>query len=203
MLPNTTSPNLPRRIFLIRHGETAWTLSRQHTGLKDIPLTPQGEKQAALLGKRLQKERFTHIFSSPLQRALRTCHLCDLRPILDPDLVEWDYGAYEGLTSKEIAQKEPNWNLFTHPVPGGESLEEIGRRADRCLSKLKCLSGDIALFSSGHILRVLTARFLDLPPQEGMHWVLSTASLSILSYEHGNPALFLWNDIHHLNASHS
>lgn len=195
MSPKTTYPKL----FLVRHGETAWTISGKHTGLTDIPLTENGTHQAKQLSLRLKKEQFSHVFSSPLQRARSTCELCGFKPILDSDLVEWDYGDYEGLTSKEIAQKDPSWNLFTQKTPGGETLEAVGKRADHFLAKLRKLKGDIALFSSGHILRVLAARFLELPPENGRQWILSPASLSILGHEHGNPVLMLWNDTGHLS----
>lgn len=189
-------------IYLARHGETAWSLSGQHTGLTDIPLTERGESNARRLGERLRGLSFAHVFSSPLQRARRTCELAGFGAMaaIDADLVEWDYGAYEGKTSAEIRKERPDWHLFRDGCPGGETLERIGARADRVISRLRALDGDTLLFSSGHILRVLAARWCGLDVSAGRLFLLGTASLSILSYEHNRsePAIRLWNDTRHL-----
>lgn len=187
------------QIFLCRHGETAWTLSGQHTSSTDIPLTDAGKKEAALLGKRLKSIPFTAIFSSPMRRAVETCecaHLPD--PTLEPDAVEWDYGDYEGLTSQEIHVKNPTWLLFKQGAPRGESIEDVSKRADRLLKKFEKYTGNIALFSHGHFSRVLAARWLGLPAQDGRLFYLSVASLSILGHDKEAPAIRLWNDTSHL-----
>lgn len=192
-------------VYLARHGETAWTLSGQHTGLTDLALTPNGERNARRLGDRLKGLRFTAVFTSPLQRAARTCALAGFGGVAetDPSLVEWNYGEYEGLKSADILARHPEWDLFRDGCPGGESPSEIAKRADRVVQSLRALSGDVLLFSSGHFLRVLAARWLGLGPDSaGRYFVLSTASLSALSYEHNlsQPVIRLWNDDHHLQA---
>jgi probable phosphoglycerate mutase len=186
-----------QRIFLIRHGETNWSVAGKHTGLTDVPLTEEGKKQAALLGKRLQGHTFQKVFTSPLQRAQETCRLAGMgkHAIIDPNLVEWNYGRYEGLTSEEIRKIDPAWNLFSQGAPKGESVADISARATKVLIKLQSLHGDLALFSSAHFLRILTVKWLQLPPSEGRHFFLSPASLSILGFEHQNPALLLWNEL--------
>jgi len=186
-------------LYLIRHGETEWALTGQHTGLTDLPLTENGKRQAEALKKRLHRTHFTQVFTSPLHRALDTCQLCGYEATIDPDLVEWNYGKYEGLTTPQVRKEDPQWNLFLSGAPGGEKPEDVGKRADRFLSKIKKLSGNIAVFSSAHLLRVLTARFLQLSAAEGRCFFLTPASLSILSYEHGTPVIILWNDISHLD----
>jgi probable phosphoglycerate mutase len=188
-----------KQIYLIRHGETEWSKSGQHTGLTDLPLTENGINQAKHLGKRLERVTFDHVFTSPLKRAYDTCCLCGLKSqtkITDA-LLEWNYGDYEGKKTAEIHQTHPGWNIFDHGAPNGESTAEITKRADDFLKKLESLMGTIAVFSSGHFSRALTVRFLGFPLLEGRHFMLSTASLSILSYEHHVPALQLWNDISH------
>jgi broad specificity phosphatase PhoE len=147
-------------VYMARHGNTAWTLSGQHTGLTDLPLTPDGERNAVRLGERLKGMTFTKVFNSPLQRASRTCQLAGFgsNAEVDRDLVEWDYGQYEGLTSAQIRQQRPNWDLFRDGCPGGESPEQIDARADRVVQRLRAVAGDGLLFSSGHFIRVLTAR---------------------------------------------
>jgi broad specificity phosphatase PhoE len=192
-------------VYLARHGNTAWTLSGQHTGLTDLPLTPNGECNALRLGERLRGMTFARVFTSPLQRAARTCQLAGFGPVAetDPDLVEWDYGQYEGLTSAEILAKRPDWDLFRDGCPGGESPAQIGERADRVVKRVRAITGDVLLFSSGHFIRVLTARWLGLGPGTGgRYFLLSPASLSALSYEHNlsHPAIRLWNDDHHVAA---
>jgi probable phosphoglycerate mutase len=192
------SPALPA-IYLARHGETAWSLSGQHTGLTDIPLTERGERNARRLGQRLRGLAFSHVLTSPLQRARRTCELAGFAAVVDPDLVEWNYGDYEGLTSAAIHAKRPNWELFRDGCPGGESVHAIGVRADRVVTRLRGLHGNVLVFSSGHFLRVLVARWCDLEAAAGRHFLLGTAALSVLSYEHDltQPAVRLWNDSSH------
>jgi broad specificity phosphatase PhoE len=181
----------------MRHGETEWTLSGKHTGMTDIPLTKNGEHQSRALGQRLQGHAFQTILCSPLQRAMQTCELADYlkEATLEPDLVEWNYGDFEGLTTKEIWKTDPHWNIFTHGAPGGESVAEISTRADRVLAKIQPLHGDIALFSHGHFLRVLAARWLQLTATEGRLFALSPASVSILGFERDRHVLTLWNEI--------
>src|SRR5262245_59080216 len=185
-------------IYVIRHGETAWTLSRRHTGRTDIPLTERGERDARTLGERLRDTVPSRIFSSPLQRARRTCELAGFAGAaeIDPDLSEWDYGDYEGLTSDEIRRQRPDWNLFRDGCPGGESVAAVGARADRVIAKVRALRGDVGLFSSGHISRVLAARWLGLDAAAGRFFLLSTTTLSVLGYEHdlNEPVIRLWND---------
>lgn len=189
-------------VFLARHGETTWSLSGQHTGLTDLPLTERGERNARALGNRLQGRDFVRVFTSPLQRARRTCELAGFggNATVDPDLVEWNYGQYEGRTTADIRKERPDWQLFRDGCPGGESLDAIGDRADRVISRVRAVDGDVLLFSSGHILRILGARWLGLPPSGGGLLLLSTASLSKLGYEHGkiDPVIRLWNDVDHV-----
>jgi probable phosphoglycerate mutase len=188
-------------VFLARHGETAWTVSGQHTGLTDIPLTERGERNARRLGERLKGLTFAKVFTSPLQRARRTCELAGFgdRAEVDADLVEWNYGRYEGLTTAEILKVNPDWQLFRDGCPGGESVEQIGARADRVLARVRSVKGDVLLFSSGHFLRVLAARWCGLDPSGGRYLYLSTATLSTLGYEHAlsEPVIRLWNDGRH------
>jgi broad specificity phosphatase PhoE len=192
-------------VYLARHGDTAWSVSGQHTGLSDLPLTPNGEQNAERLGERLKGMTFAKVFTSPLQRAKRTCELAGYAAVaeIDPDLVEWDYGQYEGLTTVEIHRERPDWDLFRDGSPGGESLAQIGARADRVVGRLRAIQGNVLLFSSGHFLRVLAARWLALSPGSiGKYLLLSPASLSALSYEHNisQPVIRLWNDDLHVVA---
>lgn len=195
------SDALPR-IYLARHGETAWSLSGQHTGLTDLPLTERGERNARQLGERLRGLTVATVLTSPLQRAAHTCELAGFGAVAtrERDLVEWDYGRYEGKRTAEIHAERPDWNLFRDGCPDGESPAAIGARADRVVQRLRGLPGDALLFSSGHILRVLAARWLGLPPAGAGLLLLSTASLSILGYEHhrDEPAIHLWNDTAHV-----
>ena len=188
--------------YLARHGETAWSLTGQHTGLTDLPLTPRGEQDAGALGQRLRGLQFTKVLSSPLQRALRTCELAGFRPVaeIDPDLVEWNYGEYEGLRTSEILAKREDWDLFRDGCPGGESPSQIRARADRVVKRVRDAGGSALIFSSGHILRVLAARWLGLGPDAGRYLMLNTGSVSTLGYEHNlhEPAIRLWNDTSHL-----
>jgi broad specificity phosphatase PhoE len=189
-------------IYLARHGETAWSLSGQHTGLTDLPLTERGERNAMSLGQRLQGMSFDKVFTSPLQRARRTCQLAGVGDVAEimPDLVEWDYGEYEGIRTAEIQQQRPDWNLFYHGCPGGEMPDQVGARADRVIAAVRALDHNVLLFSSGHFMRVLAARWLGLPPSEGRLFVLSTASLSAVGYEHtlSEPVIKLWDDDRHV-----
>jgi len=189
-------------LYLARHGETAWSLSGQHTGLTDLPLTERGERNARNLGPRLAGLTFAKVFTSPLQRATRTCELAGFAAAaeVDRDLVEWDYGDYEGLRTAEIHDKRPEWQLFRDGCPGGESPDQIGARADRVVSRVRAVKGDVLIFSSGHFLRVLAARWLGLEPVNGRLFMLKTASLSALGYENelSQPVISLWDDTSHL-----
>jgi broad specificity phosphatase PhoE len=192
-------------VYMARHGNTAWTLSGQHTGLSDLPLTPDGERNAQRLRERLRGLTFAKVFTSPLQRAVRTCELAGFGAVaeVDRDLVEWDYGQYEGLTSAQILRERPDWQLFRDGAPGGETPEQVGARADRVVGRVRSIAGDVLLFSSGHFIRVLTARWLALSPGTGgRYFLLNPASLSALSYEHNlsRPVIQLWNDDHHVAA---
>jgi probable phosphoglycerate mutase len=189
-------------IYLARHGETAWSLSGQHTGRTDLPLTERGERNASRLGQRLRGSTFARVFTSPLQRAARTCELAGFRAMaeIDVDLLEWDYGDYEGRRTAEIHAERPDWQLFRDGCPGGESPDQVGARADRAVSRVRAVQGDVLLFSSGHFLRVFAARWLGLEPAGGRYFLLSTASLSALGYEHdlAEPVIRLWNETHHV-----
>jgi broad specificity phosphatase PhoE len=190
-------------VYLARHGETAWTVSKRHTGRTDIPLTPRGEENARRLGERLRGQTFAHVFTSPLQRARRTCELAGFgaAAAVDPDLVEWDYGAYEGRTTADIHKERPGWRLFRDGCPGGESVGQVGPRADRVVAKLRALGGEVLVFSSGHFSRVLAARWCGLEAGAGRFFYLATAALSALGYEHdkNDPVIRLWNDTRHVS----
>jgi probable phosphoglycerate mutase len=191
-------------VALARHGETEWSLSGQHTGLTDLPLTANGEEQARRLGTRLVGMNFARVLTSPLQRAARTCALAGFGAVAetDPDLVEWDYGEYEGIRTAEILRTSPGWQLFRDGCPGGESPAQTGARADRIIARLRAAEGDTLVFSSGHFSRVFAARWLGLPPGGGTYFILNTASLSLLGYEHDltEPAIRLWNDTGHIES---
>ncbi len=198
----SASTTLPT-VYLARHGETAWSLTGQHTGLTDLPLTPRGERNAQRLAGRLSGMRFGRVFTSPLLRARRTCELAGFGAVaeVDPDLVEWNYGAYEGRTSAEILEERPDWDLFRDGCPGGETPEEVAARADRVVERLRSLAGTTLVFSSGHFIRVLAARWLGLwAGAAGKHFLLSTASVSAIGYERdqSRPVISLWNDAHHV-----
>jgi len=188
-------------VYLARHGETAWTLSGQHTGATDLPLTAHGEAEASRLGKRLAGLTFAAVFTSPLQRAVRTCNLAGFGSVaeVDPDLVEWNYGMYEGRTSAEIRAERPDWQVFRDGCPGGESPEQVGSRADRVIRRVRAIGRDVLLFSSGHFLRVFASRWLGLEPGAGRYFLLGTASLSAMGYEHdrSQPVIRLWNESPH------
>jgi len=188
-------------VYLARHGETAWSVTAQHTGLTDLPLTKRGERNALRLRKRLAGFVCAGGFTSPLQPAVRNCELAGFGAVAqrDRDLVEWNYGDYEGLRTSEIRAKRPGWQLFRDGCPNGESPQQIAARADRVVSRIRAIKGDVLIFSSGHFLRVFTARWLGLEPFVGKFFMLDVASLSGLSYEHdlSNPAIRFWNDIWH------
>jgi broad specificity phosphatase PhoE len=189
-------------VYLARHAETAWSVSGQHTGLTDLPLTERGEERARQLAGALQGLKLSKVFTSPLRRAARTCELCGFQATatVDPDLVEWDYGDYEGLRTSEIHQKNPNWQLFRDGCPDGESPAQVAARADRVVSRARAAGSNVLLFSSGHFLRMLGVRWLGLEPSAGELFILGTASLSALSYEHdlAHPVVQLWNNTDHL-----
>jgi len=186
-------------VYLARHGETAWTISHQHTGRTDLPLTPQGEAAATRLGPRLRGLTFAAVLTSPLRRAARTCELAGFGSAaeVEDDLVEWNYGAYEGRTSADIHAERPDWQLFRDGCPGGESPDQIGARADRVVRRVRAIDADTLLFSSGHFLRVLAARWLGLDPGAGRYFLLGTASLSAVGYEHdrSDPVIRFWNEM--------
>jgi probable phosphoglycerate mutase len=189
-------------ICLARHGETAWSLTGQHTGLTDVPLTERGERNARRLGERLAGRAFTKVFTSPLQRASRTCELAGFGAAaeIDRDLVEWNYGKYEGLRTVEIHAEHPDWQLFRDGCPDGELPNQVGARADHVVSRVRAIKGDALIFSSGHFLRALAARWLGLEPAAGRFFMLNTASLSELGYENNlsHPVIRLWNDTRHV-----
>ena len=189
-------------VYLARHGETAWSLSGQHTGRTDLPLTERGQRNAGRLGERLKGLAFVDVVTSPLQRATRTSELAGFGAVakVDRDLVEWDYGQYEGRRTAEIHAERPDWQLFRDGCPGGETPEQIGVRADRVVNRVRRIQGNVLLFSSGHFLRVFAARWLGLEPGSGRYFLLETASLSALGYEHSpsEPAIRLWNDTRHV-----
>lgn len=192
-------------VYLARHGETQWSLSGQHTGLTDLPLTPRGEENARALRERLAGLNFGKVFTSPLQRATRTCELAGFGTVaeIDRNLLEWDYGQYEGLTSAEVHAKRPDWQLFRDGCPGGELPEQVAARAASIVNRVRALGTNVLLFSSGHFLRVFGARWLGLAVVAGRYLALSTASVSVLGYENNpsSPVIQLWNDTRHVKAS--
>ena len=189
-------------VYLARHGETEWTVTGQHTGLTDLPLTARGEQNARSLKERLRGLRFAKVFASPLQRVSRTCELAGFgdQAEVDRDLVEWDYGDYEGRRTPDIHKERPDWQLFYDGCPGGESPGDVGSRADRVIQRVRIVSDNVLIFSSGHFLRVFAARWLGLEVAAGRFFMLSTASLSAVGYEHklSQPAIRLWDDSRHV-----
>ena len=187
-------------ILLARHGETEWSVSGQHTGLTDVPLTETGRRQAEALGVRLRDRRLEAVFTSPLSRASETCRLAGLgdRCAEHRDLLEWDYGEYEGKTTPEVRETLPGWTVWTHPTPGAETAAQVGARVDRVIEELADVAGDVALFAHGHVLRVFGARWIGLPPESGALLALNTATLSILGWERERRVIRLWNDSSHL-----
>jgi len=199
-------------VYVARHGETAWTLTGQHTGLTDLPLTERGEQNARRLGERLRGLTFQKVLTSPLERARRTCELAGFGSMaeIDPDLVEWNYGEYEGRRGQDIRVERPDWNLFRDGCPGGESPVQVSARADRVVTRVRAIQGDVLLFTSGHFIRVLASRWLGLEPTaNSRYFMLSTASLSALGYENdlSRPVIRFWNDTRHVDepklASHA
>ena len=194
------SSHLPR-LFLTRHGDTPWTESRQHTGRTDLALNARGEHNARLIGERLRKNYFfDRVFTSPLQRASKTCELAGYgeKAEIDADLVEWDYGSFEGKRGKEIRAERPGWLLFRDGCPGGESPEDVAARADHFIARIREVKGDILAFSSGHVIRMMAARWLGLPPGTGRYFYCRPASVGVLAYEHDSldePIIFKWNYI--------
>lgn len=187
--------NSLQQIYLIRHGETEWSLSGQHTGITDIPLTANGRRMAKLFEPLFAKRNFAQVLTSPLERARATCELAGLskQAEVDPDLMEWNYGEYEGLTSQQIRAKSPDWMIFREGCPDGERPEQVSARVYRVIARVREVDGDVALFAHGHILRVFAAHWLGLPVAAGSHFMLDTATLSILSYYQGVPAVKRWN----------
>jgi probable phosphoglycerate mutase len=188
-------------IWLIRHGETAWSARGCHTGRTDVPLTPRGERQGEVLRRRLEGRAFAFVLTSPLRRARDTCAIAGYggTAIPDDDLVEWDYGAYEGRTGAEIRAERADWDIWTAGVPRGETVEDVGTRADRAIARAMEASGDVLLFSHAHLLRVLAARWLGLEPAAGRYFALATASVSVLGHEGKRRVLKRWNDVSHLD----
>jgi probable phosphoglycerate mutase len=190
-------------IYLARHGETLWTTTGQHTGRTDIPLTERGEQNARRVGERLKGIPFALVLTSPLQRARRTCELAGFGAVaqVEPAVSEWDYGQYEGKRSADIHKERPDWFLFRDGCPGGEQADDVGRRADRVIVRARATNDNVLIFSHGHFLRVFAARWLGLPARDARLFLLGTAALSILGYEHNKldePAIRLWNDDRHV-----
>ena len=190
----------PFDVVLVRHGETEWSKLGRHTGRSDIPLTDEGRRVAAGLESALAEWRFHRVLTSPLQRASETCQIAGLGDLmeLDPKLQEWDYGADEGRTSAEIQQDRPGWRIWDAGPMGGESIEQVAERADAVIRRILPLEGHVALFAHGHLLRILAARWIGEHPRLAGKLVLGTAAISVLSFEHGHPAVVRWNDVTHL-----
>jgi len=187
--------NPEQKVYLLRHGETEWSLNGRHTGVTDIPLTENGRKLARQLQPILAEEKFVMVLNSPLQRARDTCELAGLGTLasVDQDLMEWNYGEYEGLTTEQIRQTRPDWSVFRDGCPGGESPLQVSVRADRIVSRVRTVDGNVALFSHGHILRVLAARWINLSASYGENFLLDTATLNVLGYYRESPAFKIWN----------
>ncbi|CAN5466347.1 histidine phosphatase family protein [soil metagenome] len=187
-------------ILLLRHGETEWSLAGRHTGLTDVPLSEAGRRQAEALGRRLRGRRLPTVLTSPLGRASETCRLAGFgdRCTERADLVEWDYGDHEGLTTAHVREAEPGWTVWTHPTPGAETVAQVGARVDRLVAELAVIESDAAVFSHGHLLRVLGARWIGLAPEDGALLALSTGTLSVLGWERERRVIRLWNDSSHL-----
>jgi broad specificity phosphatase PhoE len=187
--------NPEQKVYLLRHGETEWSLNGRHTGVTDIPLTENGRKLARQLQPILAREKFVMVLTSPLQRARETCELAGLGTLasVDRDLMEWNYGEYESLTTEQIRQTRPDWSVFRDGCPGGESPLQVSVRADRIVSRVRAVDGNVALFSHGHILRVLAARWINLSASYGENFLLDTATLNVLGYYRESPAFKIWN----------
>jgi broad specificity phosphatase PhoE len=190
-------PNTTQRIIVVRHGETAWSREKRHTGRSDLPLTAEGREQARALVAQLAGLDFAAVFVSPLRRARETCELAGFadRAVVEPDLIEWDYGEYEGMTSSEIEQRRPGWTLFGDGVIGGETIGDVASRADQVIARVRAVEGDVLLFGHGHQLRILTALWLEFPAAAAQHLQLATASPSTLGFEHDWTALLSWNGL--------
>ena len=183
------------RIWLVRHGETEWSKSGQHTGRTDIPLTAMGERQGQALGRTLAGRQFALVLTSPLARARETCRLAGFAAAAQPsdDLLEWDYGLYEGRTTAEVRAEQPGWSIWTTPMPKGETVEQVGERTRRVIERVAAVDGDVALFAHAHVLRILAACWIGLPPIHGRNLTLGTASLSVLGYERQTRVIEVWN----------
>ncbi len=182
------------RLVLVRHGETAWSDERRHTGRSDVPLTDNGRAQAQQIAGALKSFDVQRCFASPLARAWETAQLIGLRPERDDDLLEWDYGDFEGLTTAEIREHTAGWSVWTHPITGGESIEQVGARADRVIARVQSMDGTTALVAHSHLLRILAARWLELPPIEGRRFTLDNTTISVLGWERENRVILRWND---------
>jgi broad specificity phosphatase PhoE len=183
-----------QRIWLVRHGETEWSKSGQHTGRTDIPLTPRGVQQAKTLGRHMAGRPFAMVLTSPLTRARETCRLAGVQNAqVSDDLLEWNYGIYEGRTTAAVRAEQPGWSIWTTSVPQGETVEQVGERARRVIARADAAGGDVALFAHAHILRILAACWIGLPPIHGRHLTLGTASLSVLGYERETRVIQVWN----------
>jgi len=184
-----------QEVYLLRHGETEWSRDGKHTGVTDVPLTEHGRATAARLKAALDEQKFATVLSSPLRRARQTCELAGLadQATLEPDLMEWNYGEYEGLTTKQIQQNRPGWSIFRDGCPGGETPEQVAARADRVIARIRAADGNVVVFAHGHILRVIAARWINLPVIFGEHFLLDTATLNVLGYYYDTPALKIWN----------
>jgi len=193
----TSQPNTSQRIVVVRHGETEWSREKRHTGRTDLPLTAEGRAQAGSLVARLQALTFAAVFVSPLQRARETCAIAGFgdRAVVDPDLIEWDYGEFDGLTGTEIQERIPGWTLFDDGVIGGETIDDVAARAQRVLARARAVDGDVLLFGHGHQLRILTALWLEYPARAAQRLQLATASPSMLGYENAWTALLSWNGL--------
>jgi probable phosphoglycerate mutase len=195
-MPDDTAADRSPRLVLVRHGETAWSRDRRHTGRTDVPLTPLGRLQAKALRDRLRGHEFSLVLTSPLERALATCRLAGFGEQAEctDDLEEWDYGAYDGLTTDDIREQRPGWSLWRDGVPGGESLATVAERAEQVIAVARGVSGDVLAFAHAHVLRVLAVRWLELPAGDAAHLVLGPASISVLGWEREAPAILSWND---------
>jgi probable phosphoglycerate mutase len=191
-----------QHVVLVRHGETEWSKSGKHTSITDVPLTEEGRRMASLVGKALKGHRFAKVLCSPLSRALETCSIAGYgaQAEIRDELLEMNYGRYEGLTTAEIRKSQPGWSIWSGPIPGGETLEQVGLRCDRIIAEIRSVAGDVLLFSHGHILRILGARWVALPPDGGRLLALATAAISTLGYEREQPVISLWNSEAHLGS---
>jgi broad specificity phosphatase PhoE len=193
MPPRGDLARMPARLVLLRHGATEWSLSGQHTGRTDIGLLDQGREQAKLAGQTLRNLSFALVLASPLRRAAETCALAGFEGEPEPDLMEWDYGSYEGLTSAQIREGRPGWTLWGDGVVDGERVADVGRRVDRVIERARSAGGDVLCVAHGHVLRVLTARWLGLPPVGGRMFSLDAGAVSLLGQEHEAPVVLRWN----------